>query len=624
MTIKTIKSLIYLFFFIIFFSFVFHISSFIFFHHSFATYPFICFVFFLFYYHLRSEQLEFSYLSLFLFFFLIYAFFVTLNGYYKPDGLFLVYFLFVLYITYIFIENVAKNRMIKQIIVDAIFLLSFLDVLYSYFEFILKSIGIFDRLMVPYFIFVTHSSSIGGFLYQSNLNALLINLGLIITIFKIIRSNEVKEKLYFFIIYLFFSIGASFTSSRASLIAILGVFFYIFIHKRFFQLNLTKQQKRMFISLFTIYIFIFMFNRYSPFAKFISQGLISDNSVDARLMIWLSAILLWMKHPFFGTGVETFKFLNNPYQIKACHILRFPSDIIGNFTWAHNEPIQILEELGIVAFLSIIAITIAYYIKVIKKENNPYNLLLPSLLIVYFIQGGLSWPLRYPALLSLFFVILALVDKHTFFVLKGMYKNIAVFFLFFLFLFSTIYMIPHIKNDIYYTLKVSKAKNIDQKINLLYNAQKDPYLFWIASAGFLSESIPYYLRETTGMARLPFIKSDVKMIKIDKKKRVKLNKLRKEILVNAKNMERLHKMWTTEYYLGLAYMFDDDLENSKFYAKKAIEDNPNPQYLWSLLHYINVLNASRKTGKPIKDFLPTKKEVENLFKSMKKTEQTLK
>ena len=81
-------------------------------------------------------------------------------------------------------------------------------------------------------------------------------------------------------------------------------------------------------------------------------------------------------------------------------------------------------------------------------------------------------------------------------------------------------------------------------------------------------------------------------------------------------LEKLHKIWLTEYYLGIAYMINGDLKNAKIYAKKAIAMNPNPPYVWNLLHFINVKYAGLKTGKPVIDFLPSKKDAEKLNKAM--------
>jgi tetratricopeptide (TPR) repeat protein len=109
-----------------------------------------------------------------------------------------------------------------------------------------------------------------------------------------------------------------------------------------------------------------------------------------------------------------------------------------------------------------------------------------------------------------------------------------------------------------------------------------------------------------------------------KKETLEAETLKKEILSESIKLEKLHKIWLSEYYLGLAYLINGDLKKAKIYAKKGLAMNPNPPYLWNLLHYINVKYASQKTGKPIIDFLPSKKDAESLFKSMRNIKQSLK
>ncbi len=642
---KLNKFYIYAILLLLFLSFILNVFSLEFFHLSFKTFLFVVFTPLFFVYLFKVKTISFSRLSIFIVCFLVYAYFVTFFGYYRPDGMFFLYFLFLLYILFITAENLKtvspklnQNYFISKqhlavgeqfqqtsYFVKGIFLISFAGALFSYIEYIFKSFGHPKAVMfIPYFLYVSNISSIGGFLYQPNLNALLINIGLIITTFWIVEQTNKKILIQLFIIYVFFAYAAALTSSRASLLAVLFVFFFIFIHKRFFRLDMSKNEKYTLIKLFVIYIAIFFFSKYSPFSKFAHHGLIGDASVDERLMIWLATILLWFKHPFFGTGFETFKFLNNPYQILSCKILKFPSDIIGNFTWTHNEPIQILEELGIFAFLSIIFITAFYYIKVLKKENNIKNLLIPSLILIFIVQAGLSWPLRHPALLALFFVIIALAHKNRFFTLKGYSKNIFIAALLIVYASSTIYLFPHMKNDVYYTLKIPKTRQIDKKLDLLYKASQDDYLFWLASSRFTYKAVPYYLKITTGINHIPLIKENIKNIKITAKNKKEAEKLKKEILQEAKRLEALHKIWLSEYYLGLAYLFNDNLKNAKIYAKRAIAMNPNPPYVWHILHYINVRYASIKTGKSVVHFLPSKKDSENLLKEMKNLQNRLK
>jgi len=619
-------------FFLLAFSLVFTVQSLEFFQHSFKTFPFYLLTLLFIIYLYTVKKVKLSILSVYIILFLFYSFSTTVSGYYYPDGLFLLYFLFVLFILYTVVENLnqkdkysnyLETSSFRSNIVNIIFLISFLNTLFTYTGYCLKAIDHKTFTILPYFLYFFNPSPVGGFLYQPNLNALLINLGLVITIFKTLnleqnyKRNSLKTYAKLIIIYIFFALGSSFTSSRAGLFAILFVFLFILIHKIFFRLEMSKKEISILFGLFLLYLSILFLNKYSSFAKFSHNDLIGDNSLYARIMIWTATILLWLKHPLFGTGLETFKFLNNPYQIKACNILKLPIDLISNFTWAHNEPIQILEELGVFAFLAVISITVIYYLKILKKDKRIENLLIPSLILIFIVQAGLSWPLRHPALLALFFVIIALTDKKRIFVLKGAKKNVFVSTLLLVYIGSTIYMFPHIKNDIYYTFKLSRAKSTDKKLNLLYKASQDNFLFWIASSKFLYLATPYYLEITAGIDHIPMIKEDIKDKKITKKNEQISKKLKKEIFIEARNLEKIDKIWLSEYYLSLAYLFNNNLEQAKLHVKKALEMNPNPQYLWSLLHFINVKYASLKTGKPISAFLPSKKEVDELHKQFK-------
>ncbi len=613
------KFFIYLLSIIVFLSFILNLYSLEFFHLSFKMFVYIIFVPVFLIFLLSLKTVKFSSLSIFIAIFLIYAFFVTIFGYYIYDGLFLLYFLFAVYIAFISIEN-SKQR---HLIIDGLFFITYFGALFTIFEYTMKSSGWMDIVIIPGFFYISNTTSIGGLLYQPNLNALLINLGLVITMFKIVHIKAEKNKrniLNYYIIYLFFAIAASVTASRAGMLAVFCVFAAIFIAKRFGALKLTKQDKKRLIYLSVIYIAVFAFNKYSPFEKFAHQGLIADNSIDARLMIWLSTIMLWLKHPFFGTGLETFKFLNNPYQIKACHILQFPSDIISNFTWAHNEPLQILEELGIFAFIPIVFGTAIYYIKTIKSVKDISRWMIPALLIIFFVQAGLSWPLRHPALLGVFFVILALVNSRFVISIDGKIKNIFLIAAALIYVISSVFMFSNIKDDVIYSLT---HKDKYAKLNRLYKLSDNPYLFWMASSQFLHISLPYYMKKTTGVNHILIFKADIKDIKMTDIDRAKAAILKKEILIEAKREEKLHKIWLSEYNLGMAYLFNGDLKKAKYYAKKGIAMNPNANYLWQLLHYVNMKEASIKSSVPIKDFMPTKKSLKNMFKDMNKMKSKL-
>jgi tetratricopeptide (TPR) repeat protein len=88
-----------------------------------------------------------------------------------------------------------------------------------------------------------------------------------------------------------------------------------------------------------------------------------------------------------------------------------------------------------------------------------------------------------------------------------------------------------------------------------------------------------------------------------KKETFEAEKLKRQILSESIKLEKVHKIWLSEYYLGLAYLINGDLKKAKIYAKKGLAMNPNQLYLWNLLH------SSQKTGKSVVDFLPSKKRL---------------
>ena len=573
------------------------------------------FAFFILVYLFLTGKIQLSKLSIFILIILIYAFFVSYFGYYPPDGLYFLFFLFCLYIFFLSIENTYKPQHLN-IFLNIIFILSFSDATFTFFEYSLKSASILNKTVVPYFLYISSVSNIGGFLYQPNLNALLLNLGLIILAYKILSFEEKKKELfYLFFLYIFMALACAFTSSRAGMLAVAIVFIFLLLSSHFHKLSLTKSQRTKLFLLIFIYFGIFFIYQNSPVAKLTQQGLIEDPSVEKRLMIWLTTFLLWLKHPFFGTGLESFKFLNNPYQIEALKILHLPSSLISNFTWSHSEPLQILEELGIVGAVPIMYISIRYFLKFTHSHHRLSDFLLASLILLFLVQGALSWPFRHPALLSLFFVILAMTDAENkpIFILKKYNKNTFLTLLLIVYAVGIFTLFPAIKQDIKYSFNIPKKKT--EKLNVLWKLSQNPYLFWLASSKFTYLGTPYYLQLTTGKKYLPRIKEDIKNKKMTQEEIKESEILKQRLLITSKKLEKLHKIWLSEYYLGMAYLFNGNIKQAKSHARAGIEMNPNSNALWTLLHFCNIKLASKKTGKPVVYFLPSKKEVELLRKS---------
>ncbi len=601
-------------------AFLFNTKSFELFGLSYKTIPFMAAAAVIFIYLLRLRSVRISGLAIALFALLLYAFFVTFFGYYSPDGIFLLFFLFCNLVLFAALENMKFKR--RQIF-NAVFLISYFDALFSSFEYAMKSSGWTKMIIVPHFLYITGNSAIGGLLYQPNLNSLLLNIGLIIIAFKIIDYRGKRSGIiHLFILYLFFAINGSFGASRAGMLAVSVVFIMVMLLSHFRKIDLTQtERRRLFLMIFAYFLIIF-FMHSSPVTKFAQQGLAADPSIDKRLIIWTASIMLWIKHPFFGTGVETFKFLNNPYQLGAANFLQLPSNEIGNFIWAHSEPIQILVELGAIGLIAISIIVFSYYTKMVKSERKPYRWLTASILMLFLVQASLSWPMRHPALLGIFFIILATGRRKFFFTLKGKTKILLIAGLFAIYTAGVVSILPSMINGFSYN--ISKPKGTDKKLEKLWRLSKDPFLFWMTSGRFLQIGTVRYLKITTGIGHLPLKKEDIKKKKMTKAEKKEAYILRKRLLFESEKAERLQKIWITEYYRGLAYLFNDNLKKAKRYAKKGISMNPNASNLWVLLHFINVKNAAIKTGRPIKDFLPSEKDIKLLGNSTKKMLKLLK
>ncbi|MCD6132907.1 MAG: hypothetical protein J7J16_01070 [Deltaproteobacteria bacterium] len=174
-------------------------------------------------------------------------------------------------------------------------------------------------------------------------------------------------------------------------------------------------------------------------------------------------------------------------------------------------------------------------------------------------------------------------------------------------------LFPAIKQDIKYSFNIPDKKT--EKLNVLWKLSQNPYLFWLASSKFTYLGTPYYLQLTTGKKYLPRIKEDIKNKKMTQEEIKESEILKQRLLITSKKLEKLHKIWLSEYYLGMAYLFNGNIKQAKSHARAGIEMNPNSNALWTLLHFCNIKLASKKTGKPVVYFLPSKKEVELLRKS---------
>jgi len=472
----------------------------------------------------------------------------------------------------------------------------------------------FGKVIIPFIFGTTNSTSLSGLLYQPNLNALLINIGIIITIYKLIYTKENK----YYILYIFFAFAASLTSSRAGFLAILSVFVILFFANSYFALVLSKKEKTSLFILAALYIFIICYSQLvlgnSAISKFAYKGFLQDVSITKRFMIWTATILLWLNKPVLGSGLESFKFLNNLYQVKACKILNLPVDNVSYFVWAHNEMFQILQEIGIIIALPLTITIIFYFYSNLKKTKDIHNWLIPSLIIIFIVQSSLSWPLRHPLFLVLFFSILALIRNNKIYVLTKKTKNLFISAIAVFFIINTIYLFPTIVFDIKTSLKLREYRNKnEEKLELLYTAAKNPYCLSTVSINYLNIAIKNYMKLKYGTNHIPVYKEDFVKNELSNEELIKIKKLIKQINEISLLFSDKFKSYSTYYYMGVANMINNKPKEAKDYALKSISLNPSFEGAWILLRYCNKVLLSIKENRPLKNYFIKKEEGEKFL-----------
>ncbi|RJP28090.1 MAG: O-antigen ligase family protein [Candidatus Omnitrophota bacterium] len=126
---------------------------------------------------------------------------------------------------------------------------------------------------------------------------------------------------------------------------------------------------------------------------------------------WKDIVKIWADFPVFGTGLGTFGSISSMYKTTFSQKL---------FTYAHNDFLQLLSEVGIVGCALIIIFFLKYFLTVIKlwlSRRDPF--------VIYIVMGGmvsvagvlvyslLDFNLHIPANSVLFSVLLGLVYRLT-------------------------------------------------------------------------------------------------------------------------------------------------------------------------------------------------------------------
>ncbi|HUS60173.1 MAG TPA: O-antigen ligase family protein [Nevskiaceae bacterium] len=189
--------------------------------------------------------------------------------------------------------------------------------------------------------------------------------------------------------------------------------------------------------------------------------------VEKRLSYWPQAIEAFLKRPFSGWGIGTFRLLSQRFQKRPV-----------SWSWfAHNFYLQILCEAGIFAFLSFLTFLVVSLRQAWENiKATPFQIGSFFALLFSSFHSLFDFDWEFPAVFLTFFALLAfLVEKKNY---SNKIKNISYFSLF-LFLFLTfLFGSSRLLAEFYF------QKKDYQKSTLIYSFDKEK---WLSSAKFAFE-----------------------------------------------------------------------------------------------------------------------------------------
>lgn len=118
---------------------------------------------FLFFLNRQYFDLLFYFASIFFLILIVVQYF---TAYYFVDSLIFILILYSAVMIFLFLKDLPQKQ--KEKIVIGVYLILFINLLFSLIEFFLKKIGIFDINIIENIFFITDKKSIVGLIYQSN------------------------------------------------------------------------------------------------------------------------------------------------------------------------------------------------------------------------------------------------------------------------------------------------------------------------------------------------------------------------------------------------------------------------------------------------------------------------
>lgn len=516
-------------------------------------------------------------------------------------GMLAVFVVYLLLVTHLSAHQPAFARLL----VDALLLSGVVAAALGLYECVhFRLLGPTRDHLIPYLLPSKVEIRLGGPYGQPNQFALFLSVSLLAFFYRYLHSplNHAKTALAKLRFLPFLLVAGVFflTLSRSALLSvglIFGFLAWLVASRRYLANEADKRREFLCLVLLMGVAFLAVKGvawTSAPEMKMVRS--LGDTGINpsGRFVFWTSALLIFRDHPWLGVGLDHYKYLMNGYGPQSHELLGFvPYEAMKSTNWAHNELLQVLCEGGMFAFALVVFLLGLLLLKIWqhfigrKRAPDPFPLYKHLMLLPFVIQSMFEWPLRSPPLLILFFacmgVLLAeyplmkirpsLLARRSlrFFLLLGLGVAMVCFY-------------QEIRIGAFKREFIREKAGVSTMTTFAALAE-NPYSRHRVFKG----ALPGYLREA-------FNRDDNAMVK--------------ELLPYYERLSVLEGARWQWYDLARIYLQLDREKDARAAIQRAIDLMPLDQRTEGFLHYLNMLEAARATGRPLDDFWPRGEKVD--------------
>jgi len=251
-------------------------------------------------------------------------------------------------------------------------------------------------------------SAFGPFANRNNFSG-YINMVIPLTLGYFLTEMPLAKRLIYGFCLVIMSLGLFLSLSRAGLLIYIAVLAFILLFSTLKDSLKTKTRTFSIWSFLLISLFVFFMEAKTAWARLLTLFQRETFVVLGHGYSWLDILRIWKGFPIFGTGLGTFSSISSRYKTTPMQFL---------FTYAHNDYLQLLSEVGLAGFILVALFFIFYFNSVLKmwfKRHDSYVVCLVlggvGSVLSMLVYSFLDFNLQIPANGLLFFVIMGLVYR---------------------------------------------------------------------------------------------------------------------------------------------------------------------------------------------------------------------